>query len=262
VAPTTVTPAARPTTATTTIIERGTPGHRGSGFSGGRRAEAAVLSCARQTIPASVLQSSQCAPCADPAAAQSGGLFSTLFGTLGSRQPAAPRQWVPYASLDPSANAPAVSITVTPAVRPPDWAALFSTASKALQRAMSREPNQDLRRECRLSYRPGARAERSVLFRAAHRLRLPRSARSGLHVQWKRYLRHGSHRHRDGSHVAPGRHRRDAQGSKGFHRIEAGRAQREGFQPVENRLGRSADLGRKPATVSVATPNELRHAAQ
>jgi hypothetical protein len=31
-------------------------------------------------------------------------------------QPAAPRQWVPYASLDPSANAPAVSITVTPAV--------------------------------------------------------------------------------------------------------------------------------------------------
>ena len=48
----------------------------------------------------------------------------------------------PYASLDPSANAPAVSITVTPAVRPPDWAALFPTASKALQRAMSREPNQ------------------------------------------------------------------------------------------------------------------------
>jgi hypothetical protein len=218
--------------------------------------------------------------CADPAGAQSGGLFSTLLGTLEGRQPVAPPELVPYASLDPSANAPAVSITITPAAPSTRLGGAVSYCvrlcdGRYFPMTHSTEPATPAKRCSALcpasptkiyagnvgshiaqALAPNGRSYSELRTAFAYRDRLvPDCTCNGKDIFGMAAIAiEADLTLRPGDIVATHK------GLTVFIGSKRGVRNARDFRPVD--LGPSADVGRKPATVSVATPSEQRRAAQ
>jgi len=209
--------------------------------------------------------------CVDPAAAQSGDLFSALFGIFGSRQPVSPRESVPYSSDNSSIDAPATRFVgaISYCVRLCDgryFPMSHSTASATpAMRCSALCPANatqiyagNVGSHIAQALAPNGRSYSELPTAFAYRTQLvPDCTCNGKNVFGLAAIAiEADLTLRPGDLVAT------KQGLKVFVKSKQGARNAENLSPVESYSGLSAKPVRKPLTVSVVISSELQRGAQ